>query len=158
MAAFTQEHKDRIAAAVTKSWTPERRKWMSEKMSQIRADRFWSGVSETRSQTQTGRLHTEIAREHMSEAQRKRSGFGAFAWHGGATGDALWKKLEPKGYERERFIRWGPARYDMYKVDFLHRARKIVIELDGPWHDDSADGIRDKRLKDLGYRIIRIRH
>ncbi|NVJ46657.1 MAG: DUF559 domain-containing protein [Cytophagia bacterium] len=45
-----------------------------------------------------------------------------------------------------------------YIVDFVCRELKLIIELDGEYHDQiiDQDEIRDKRLKELGYEVIRI--
>ena len=45
-----------------------------------------------------------------------------------------------------------------YIVDFVCRELKLIIELDGKYHDQiiDQDEVRDKRLKELGYEVIRI--
>lgn len=47
-----------------------------------------------------------------------------------------------------------------YIVDFCCESKKIIIELDGSQHYESQenaakDQIRDKQLKELGYRVLR---
>jgi very-short-patch-repair endonuclease len=43
-------------------------------------------------------------------------------------------------------------------VDFLDRANRVVIEVDGSSHDTKgeADALRDERMREAGYRVIRI--
>lgn len=81
---------------------------------------------------------------------------------GGKTGSDFAAVLIPAGYERELFVQWGSRRYDRYKLDFAHSAAKVNIELDGPYHDrDSSpeqDAARDQRLRELGWKVIRIKH
>ncbi|MHA7101113.1 endonuclease domain-containing protein [Roseivirga pacifica] len=45
-----------------------------------------------------------------------------------------------------------------YIVDFVCRKLKLVLELDGQYHDQitEKDESRDLRLKELGYTVIRI--
>jgi very-short-patch-repair endonuclease len=44
-----------------------------------------------------------------------------------------------------------------YYADFVCRERRLVIELDGGQHAESArDQARDCKLAELGYRVIRI--
>lgn len=45
-----------------------------------------------------------------------------------------------------------------YIVDFICRELKLIIELDGNYHDQiiDQDRVRDKRLKELGYEVVRI--
>ena len=42
-----------------------------------------------------------------------------------------------------------------YRVDYLI-SENLIIELDGPLHNKRKDEIKDKYLKKMGYRIIRI--
>jgi very-short-patch-repair endonuclease len=45
-------------------------------------------------------------------------------------------------------------------VDFLDRANKVVIEVDGSSHEEKAesDATRDEVMRAAGYRVIRIQH
>lgn len=85
---------------------------------------------------------------------------GNFGYSGGDTGDAFAAVLCPVGYVREYLIQYGPDRYDRYKVDFAHLEAKVVIELDGPYHQATKeeDLCRDERLRLLGWKVIRINH
>ena len=41
-------------------------------------------------------------------------------------------------------------------MDFVCRQSRLIVEVDGGQHADSAhDAIRDKWLKDQGYRVLR---
>jgi very-short-patch-repair endonuclease len=43
-----------------------------------------------------------------------------------------------------------------YICDFVCREQRLVIEVDGGQHNESdADAIRDRRLMDEGYRVLR---
>ena len=43
-----------------------------------------------------------------------------------------------------------------YIVDFCSVAAKLVVEIDGPFHDPTKDQLRDRELSDRGYRTIRL--
>lgn len=47
-----------------------------------------------------------------------------------------------------------------YRIDICHVKRKLAIELDGPFHNDverkKKDKKRDRRLRRLGWKIIRL--
>lgn len=45
-----------------------------------------------------------------------------------------------------------------YIVDFICRKLKLIIEVDGGSHQQKSEGdeIRDKRLNELGFKIIRV--
>ena len=43
-----------------------------------------------------------------------------------------------------------------YICDFVCRERRLIVEADGGQHNESAaDAIRDRRLMDEGYRVLR---
>ena len=53
-----------------------------------------------------------------------------------------------------KFIRQAPI--GRYICDFVCRERRIVIEVDGGQHSDSADDVvRDRYLTAEGYRVLR---
>ena len=69
----------------------------------------------------------------------------------------LWKYvLRGKGFYGLQFNRQFII--ENYIVDFVCRELKLIIELDGKYHDQiiDQDRVRDKRLKELGYQVIRI--
>jgi very-short-patch-repair endonuclease len=66
----------------------------------------------------------------------------------------LWLELRDRRLNGMKFVRQeaiGP-----YIVDFLCRAEKLVVEVDGGQHADNAsDRVRDARLAREGYRVMR---
>lgn len=70
----------------------------------------------------------------------------------------LWNWLRetivPAGFHMRRQVAIGD-----YIVDFACLAARLVIEVDGEQHGTdagrSADGLRDERLAELGYRVLR---
>ncbi len=65
----------------------------------------------------------------------------------------LWAALSARktsGVRFNRQVQIGP-----YFCDFVARSIKLVIEVDGGQHDDTADMERTRFLEALGYRVIR---
>jgi very-short-patch-repair endonuclease len=67
----------------------------------------------------------------------------------------LWSHLRRRrlaGHRVRRQAQIGP-----YFVDFICLAARLVIEVDGPSHDESGeqDAARDRWLESRGYRVIR---
>jgi hypothetical protein len=81
-------------------------------------------------------------------------------FRGGPFVDAVAEALGPAGFVREHYVRWGDGRTDFYRLDFAHIEARVNIELDGPYHYSTPeeDALRDTRLRELGWRVIRIRH
>jgi very-short-patch-repair endonuclease len=77
----------------------------------------------------------------------------------GTPGEAiLWSQvLRAKSFYGLQFNRQYPV--DKYIADFICRKLKLIIELDGSSHDEKEerDRIRDERLAELGYKVLRIR-
>jgi len=66
----------------------------------------------------------------------------------------LWYFLRDRRFVGFKLVRQAPI--GPYVVDFLCRQTKLVIELDGSQHADSArDAMRDAFLKGHGYRVLR---
>jgi very-short-patch-repair endonuclease len=67
----------------------------------------------------------------------------------------LWRHLRNRNFAGLRFARQVPI--GPYVADFVCRARKLVIELDGGQHAEQAndDAKRTAELEALGYRILR---
>ncbi|MGM0622265.1 MAG: endonuclease domain-containing protein, partial [Bacteroidota bacterium] len=71
----------------------------------------------------------------------------------------LWNKLlkrkQLRGYS---FLRQRPL--DNYIVDFFSKELKLVIEIDGEIHkyQKRKDKIREERIRNLGYSVIRFRN
>ena len=63
----------------------------------------------------------------------------------------LWSRLRHLPW---KFRRQEPI--DRYVVDFVCYSHRIVVEVDGSQHDDSdADRVRDARLGELGFWVMR---
>jgi len=71
---------------------------------------------------------------------------------------ALWKLLKGKQLHGRKFRRQHSI--ENYIVDFFCYSENLIVELDGAGHFKTegiiADYNRDARLKELGYRTIRI--
>ena len=70
----------------------------------------------------------------------------------------LWLRLKKRGFKNLKFCRQVPI--GDYIVDFLCKEKRVIIELDGSGHLEEEqikhDEKRDKYLKSLGYKILRI--
>jgi uroporphyrinogen-III synthase len=71
----------------------------------------------------------------------------------------LWELLRNKNFEGLRFRRQHPK--DNYIVDFYCKEKSLIIEIDGPLHEEEErklkDTIREIYLQKKGYRILRFR-
>jgi very-short-patch-repair endonuclease len=66
----------------------------------------------------------------------------------------LWRRLRDRRLGGAKFVRQAPV--GPYYADFICRAGKLIVELDGSQHADSAyDDRRDAILVGLGYRVLR---
>jgi very-short-patch-repair endonuclease len=66
----------------------------------------------------------------------------------------LWRRLRDHRLGGAKFMRQSPI--GPYYADFVCRACKLVVELDGSQHADSAyDDKRDAILLAFGYRVLR---
>lgn len=72
--------------------------------------------------------------------------------------EKLWIYLRGRRFNNLKFRR--QVAIGNYIVDSVCKDEKLIIELDGSGHlekdQEKHDNIRDKYLKDLGYKIIRI--
>lgn len=69
----------------------------------------------------------------------------------------LWERLR----RRELGVRFRRQHgIDRFIVDFCCLKARLIVEVDGPIHDDQAerDGARDEFLQAAGYRILRFRN
>src|SRR5260370_26835634 len=67
----------------------------------------------------------------------------------------LWSRLRDRQLGGFKFVRQEPV--GPYYVDFICREKKLIIEVDGGQHADSAgDRRRDAELRTLGYRTVRV--
>ena len=71
---------------------------------------------------------------------------------------ALWKRLRGRKLDGYKFRRQHPIGACI--VDFYCASSKLVVEVDGPIHDDQRerDKSREKLLDEYGYRVMRIRN
>jgi len=66
----------------------------------------------------------------------------------------LWNRIRNRRVDGNKFVRQEPI--IGYICDFVCRERKIIIEVDGGQHNESArDAIRDERLGQKGYKVLR---
>ncbi|MBX3500781.1 MAG: DUF559 domain-containing protein [Alphaproteobacteria bacterium] len=67
----------------------------------------------------------------------------------------LWSALRARQLDGLKFVRQEPI--GRYFADFACRDAKLVVELDGGQHADSAyDKRRDAAMIDAGYRVLRL--
>ncbi|NPV21938.1 endonuclease domain-containing protein [Bradyrhizobium aeschynomenes] len=68
---------------------------------------------------------------------------------------ALWIRIRNRQVDGLKFVRQMPI--GGYICDFVCRERSLIIEVDGGQHSESArDFVRDGRLADEGYRVLRL--
>ena len=66
----------------------------------------------------------------------------------------VWQKLRHKQIEGYRFRRQHPI--GNFIVDFVCLEKSLVVEIDGGQHADSvSDHVRDARLQQKGFRVMR---
>ncbi|MFD2186849.1 DUF559 domain-containing protein [Aquimarina celericrescens] len=69
----------------------------------------------------------------------------------------LWKYLRNRRFENLKFRRQHPLK--KYIVDFINIDNRLIIELDGEYHNDilqqEKDQLRDLHLEALGYSVLR---
>ena len=70
----------------------------------------------------------------------------------------LWAILRNRQLDGIKFTRQEPI--GNYIADFACRSSKLIIEIDGPSHDDTVvyDQRRTEFLQSVGYRVIRFRN
>jgi very-short-patch-repair endonuclease len=66
----------------------------------------------------------------------------------------LWYRLRARQIDGAKFVRQEPI--GPYVVDFVCRERRLIVEVDGGQHaTDPRDAVRDRKLSDQGYRVLR---
>jgi very-short-patch-repair endonuclease len=66
----------------------------------------------------------------------------------------LWNCIRNRQVDGYKFVRQLPI--GGYICDFVCREKFLIIEVDGGQHNESAtDAIRDRRLAEEGYRVLR---
>ena len=67
---------------------------------------------------------------------------------------ALWNRIRNRQIDGLKFVRQQPI--SGYICDFVCREKLLIIEVDGGQHNESAaDVVRDRRLTEEGYKVIR---
>jgi very-short-patch-repair endonuclease len=70
----------------------------------------------------------------------------------------IWRAVRNRGCNGAKFQRQVPLH--AYIVDFACFERRLVVEIDGPSHDDAervvADKLRDDWFRGQGFRILRL--
>lgn len=66
----------------------------------------------------------------------------------------LHRVLKAHGFLREQTI----VAVQLYRVDFMHPARKLIVEFDGVNHRNQIDrdARRDRNLKKHGWKVLRV--
>jgi len=70
-----------------------------------------------------------------------------------ATERLLWRLLRDRRLADLKFRRQVPI--GPYVVDFLCLRHRLIVEADGPFHDDARDAARDTWLRSQGFRVLR---
>ena len=66
----------------------------------------------------------------------------------------LWNRIRNRQISAHKFVRQQPIAN--YICDFVCRERLLIVEVDGGQHSQSAaDAIRNRRLAEEGYRVLR---
>jgi very-short-patch-repair endonuclease len=66
----------------------------------------------------------------------------------------LWNRIRNRQIDGHKFVRQQPIAG--YICDLACREKLLIIEVDGGQHNEStADAIRDRRLNEDGYRVVR---
>ena len=66
----------------------------------------------------------------------------------------LWNRIRNRQIDGHKFVRQEPI--SDYICDFVCREKRVVIEVDGGQHSESAaDVIRDRRLATEGFKVLR---
>jgi very-short-patch-repair endonuclease len=66
----------------------------------------------------------------------------------------LWNRIRNRQIDGHKFVRQVPI--GGYICDFDCREKRLIVEADGGQHNESAaDAVRDRRLAEDGYRVLR---
>jgi very-short-patch-repair endonuclease len=65
----------------------------------------------------------------------------------------LWRLLRDRHLDGLKFRRQVPI--GPYFADFLCLSAKLIVEADGPLHDEAYDAKRDAFLRSRGFRVLR---
>jgi very-short-patch-repair endonuclease len=66
----------------------------------------------------------------------------------------FWNRIRNRQIDGHKFVRQVPILG--YICDFVCRECRLIVEIDGGQHNESAtDAIRDRRLAEQGYKVVR---
>ena len=66
----------------------------------------------------------------------------------------LWLSLRDRRLSGFKFVRQEAI--ESFIVDFICREKKLIVEVDGGQHaGNEKDSVRDKRLQDAGFQVMR---
>jgi very-short-patch-repair endonuclease len=66
----------------------------------------------------------------------------------------LWNRIRNRMIDGHKFVRQEPITGCI--CDFVCREKLLIIEVDGGQHNESAaDAVRDARLEEKGYKVLR---
>ncbi|PDT92141.1 DNA methyltransferase [Bradyrhizobium sp. Y36] len=66
----------------------------------------------------------------------------------------LWNRIRNRRIDGHKFVRQEPI--IGYICDFVCREKRLIVEVDGGQHNESAtDAVRDKRLAEKEYKVLR---
>ncbi len=95
---------------------------------------------------------SEISRSRRKSGTTERA--RKLRWVENSAEGILWLELKGKKLGGYQFVRQHPI--GLYFADFCCRKRKLVVEIDGSQHADSAyDRRRDELMRAQGYSILR---
>jgi len=81
--------------------------------------------------------------------------------------EIVWRKLRNRKLNGYKFLRQHPIVYkadykglNYFIADFYCDEKKVVVELDGPVHDENPeyDQFRDSEMKEMGIKVLRIKN
>jgi len=68
----------------------------------------------------------------------------------------LWALLRDRRLEGLKFRRQLPI--GRYVADFVCLRHRLIVEADGPHHNEARDAVRDAWLRTQGFRVIRFKN
>ena len=73
-----------------------------------------------------------------------------------ATEQQLWRLLRDRRLDGLKFRRQLPI--GRYVADFVCLRHRLIVEADGPYHDETRDAERDAWLRSRGFRVLRFKN
>ena len=71
-----------------------------------------------------------------------------------STERSLWRLLRDRRLEHLKFRRQVPI--GRYVADFVCLRHRLIVEADGPLHNERHDAERDAWLQSQGFRVLRV--